>query len=216
MLPDRRSTRRPDPGAGGGRRGIAAVLIIVMLGLVVMAAFSGYFQVSTHRRMLERLYAHRLMVLAATSAFEEASAFVEGLNQNVPALSTDPTQAQAMITNPRNLKTTLNFPSEMSPDQTRAQYKDQSVTVSGVRLVSSDWVLRGVRTGQDSAGVTVQIHEVGVLGLQVDIRVQAGSSTLKGTVSCRRHMDSSPDQSGGPLRLHVLPRNMVFQVPGGT
>jgi len=191
-------------------KAFAIPLVLSLIVLVLIAAFSGNFQVSSHRRMFERLYARRLMAMAAESAFEEASAIIEGRNRGLPPLSLSLSRSGTALAATRNLRSLLWIPTEVSPDLTRRHLQDQGVTLGSVRLRSSDWVLKSERQASDS--VSVQVQEIGILCLEVDVSVRAGSSTLQGAVSCRRYMDASPDQAGGSLTLHVLPRDMVLQV----
>src|SRR5688572_13332671 len=102
-------------------------MVMVLLPLVLVLAFSGYFQVSSHRRMFERLYARRVMLLAAESAFEEVCAVIEGKHQTVPPLPADVAGAQALTKSPRNLRTMLALPPVIVPELARKELERHGV-----------------------------------------------------------------------------------------
>lgn len=212
-----RPLRRGSPSVPRqGTRAFAVPLVLVLLTLAVTAAFAVNFQLSSQRAVLERMYAHRLLLLASDSAFEEASAVLEGLNRMLPALPVDPAGLSALLQAGRNLKGSLALPDSTRPEATCREFQGQGVTLGPVRLASSDWAIRADRAAGERNGTAMRVQELGLLFLEVDVAVRAGSSSVRGTVSCRRYMDASPDAAGGPLVLNVLPRNMVLQVRGSS
>ena len=189
----------------GRRAAIVLPFVMVLVGMVLLVGLSGAFQVSSARQTLERIYADRLVDLAADSAFEEASARLEAMNQQIPFPQvTD-------LSKPRNLKTTLRWVDDVAPATTQGSIGRHGVTLSNVRLRSSDWLFsHQAHLGQKY----ILFQETGILELAVDVSVAVGSLKLRMTVTCRRYMDASVDETGGTLKLHVLPRNMVYLVEG--
>lgn len=198
--------------AAAGRDGFAIPLTVGLLLLIVMVAFSGYFQVSSYRQMLELLYARRLRMAAANSAFEEASAALEGRNRSIPPPRGDLIRDWSRIRDQRNSRALVTIPVQIAPVLARGLLAGQRVTLGDVRLSSSDWVVNVGSAGPNADPSSVKIHEVGILHLEVDVTVRAGSSTVRGVVSCRRHMGFTPDQAGTGLVLQVSPVNMVVRV----
>jgi len=218
----------------GARGAIAIGFVMIIVGVLLVMGLSGSFQVSGSRKILEKMYARRLQLMIADSAFEEASAHLENLYPYIPFLSAD-----QILNTPRDLKTEIinlqddngsslpPWPTEYDPTATRGIYeknfddgahddgKGNSFTgISPVRLRISPWILKlHDQKVKDNEHYTIVLQEVGIVEMSVSIAVHAGSSVLGGTVIARRYLDAKGETGQNHARLRVHPRNMVLRFP---
>lgn len=195
-------------------RGIALPFVLIVVGVLVLTGFSGHFQVSTTRKLFEKMYLRRLALVVADSAFEEASAQLEQQFSNIPF------PAERIYGN-KNLQTELQWPTTLTASTTTDAFKDEGIEIKPVEIKSSDWktvtnppidqLKATLQSGQAAQAV---VHEVGILELKVSVKLKIGSTTLEQTVATRRYMAATVDNAGEQnAHLKIQPRNMVTMFP---
>jgi hypothetical protein len=183
------------------RRGMALVWAIAVLACLGVWAWSSWFQVSNARKVLERVYARRLVDITANSAFEEALARFESHIQPFPVPAHGVT---------RNLQDGLGGEQTIEPTQLQADAKPEGITVGAVKVRSGKWVLD---EPQHPPAGPVKISEIGIVELEVDIKVMLGSTALNRRVTARRYAWAAPPASGGTqCRVAVQSYNVVYQI----
>lgn len=180
------------------RKGFALPLVALVACVVGIVAIAVHTQVSSDRHMFEAVQGHRLVVLAASSAFEEASAFVEGLNRGLTLPQpTDHPGANTAV------------PGEIKADRTNDAFEPLGLSVGPVRAEAGEWTPWGGRA-DENGGMLAQ--ELGLMTLAVEVTLRIAGSSTVWRVSCRRYVVSAAGAADGRMRVNVQPRNMVLQV----
>jgi hypothetical protein len=196
------------------RRALALPFVLLLVGILVVMGFTGHLQVSSTRKLFEKMYARRLALVVADSAFEEISAQLEQQLSNIPF------PAERIYQN-KNLQTELQWPSTLTANLTAEGFKDDNVELKPVEIKSSDWktvtnppidqLKATLQSGQPAQAV---VHEVGILELKVAVKMKIGSTSLEQTVTTRRYMAATVDSAGEQnAHLKIQPRNMVMMFP---
>ena len=181
---------------------MAIVWVLALLGILGIVGWLGSFQVSSARRTLERIYARRLCDITANSAFEEACARLESDIQPFPV----PKHAEQ-----RNIQNDFGGERSIDVTEVKTESKADNVIVSPVKMRSGKWVLDEPPHGP--AG-PVKISEIGIVELEVDIQVSAGSTTLKRRVTARRYAWAAPpiNNPSSGCRIAIQSYNVVYQI----
>lgn len=192
---------RPD------RRGLAlplAFLACVLVGLVAMAVHQ---QILQDRYAFELVQGHRLVQLAASSAFEEVAARLEGLNRGVPLMDDQPADAPVPDPGPVTI-----VPATIAPNATTRAFEPLGVVVGPVTVVANQWARYGARVDRASTDGRMLKQDLGVLELSVPITLKVAWTSSKHVATCRRYAVSAADAIEGRLQLHVQPLDMVLSV----
>lgn len=180
---------------------MALGVVLAILAVLAVFGWLGSFQVSNARKTLERVYARRLVDITANSAFEEALARFESRITpfNVPGHG-----------EVRNLQDKLPGDQTIDPSQLQADAKPEGIVVGPVKIRSGKWVLD--EPPHPPLG-PVKISEIGIIELEVDIKVQLGSTSMNRRVTARRYAWAAPPASGGTqCRVAVQSYNVVYQI----
>lgn len=182
------------------RHGIVTIsLVLSVLGLVFLMALSGYFQVSSSRASLERIYGRRELEIVMNSAVEEICARLEGL----PRCRKIPLPSAV-----RDLRDTVSLPSSARAPLAESDAKEQGVELGEVRLRSSSWKCE---IDPDSAG-NAMVRERALLEFTVPLTANVGSTRLKQTFTVARYAEMSPDMGQSEARLRFQHNNILVRV----
>lgn len=184
----------------------------------MVLGLSASSQVSSARKILDQLFIRRLQLMVAESAYEEASARLEKMFDNIPFPN------DSDLKNKRNLRTCMaamagtDWPTQLDTSLTAKASKDDGVQVSPVSIRVADWLLGQTGSPRQLPGGkwAVVIQEISIVEMKVQVTVVRGSTHVTGNFSTRRYMDASGDQGDTHARLHILPRDMVQQFPDIT
>lgn len=185
------------------RRGMALPWVLALAAILMVMGFAGQMQVSSARKTLEKIYARRILDITANSAFEEACARLEQKIGAVPV----PTHGQQ-----RNLQDQFGGEQSIDVEQVRDNGKADNVIVGPVKVRSGKWVLDDP---QHSPAGPVKLSEIGIIELEVEIKVSAGTTTIERTVTARRYAWAAPPASaptGGQCRIAIQSYNVVYQI----
>ena len=175
--------------------------------LVAVVAMAVHQQITADRYAFELVQGHRLVTLAASSAFEEAASRLEGINRGYPLLDGQPAGTPVPDPGPATI-----VPAEIAPNATTRAFEGLGVVVGPVKIVANQWARYGARIDRSDSEGRMLAQDLGVLQLSVEITLKVAWTSSKHTVSCRRYAVSAADATEGRLQLHVQPLDMVMQV----
>lgn len=182
---------------------MALPVVLALLGVLVVMGFVGWLQVSNARSNLERIYARRILDITANSAFEEACARLETKLGTFPV----PTHGQQ-----RNLEDQFGGEQSIDVEQVRVESAPDNVVVSPVKVRSGKWV---IDDAQHSPAGPVKISEIGIVELEVDVKVTIGGTKINKRVTARRYAWAAPPvggETGGTCRVAIQNYNVVYQI----
>lgn len=184
-------TRRP------GMVTVSLVMSVVLL--IFLMAFSGYWQVSSSRASLERIYGRRELEIVTNSAVEEICARLEGLPRcrRVP-----------LPTAERDLRGTVNLPLSARAPLAESDAKEQGVELGEVGLRSSSWKCE---INPDTPG-TAMVRERALLEFTVPLTANVGSTRLKQRITVARYAEMSPDMGASEARLRFQHNNLLVRL----
>lgn len=167
-----------------------------MGALAVALGLCGAASVSSSRGMVERAEAQRLIELAASSAFEEASARLERSMPVVRFLHRGRT---------RDLGRSLPWPAEVDPVVVQRDWKRDGVVVSAVKVHAHPWQ---ARVAPDGIGA-YRVLELGLVDLAVDVEARVGATRVTATVRARRYAGLHADEVTARGSLWLLPTDLA-------
>jgi hypothetical protein len=184
------------------RRRRAFVVVSAALGLaalILVLAFSGSFQSTTSRRLIEKIQRRRVMDLAAASALEEACARLEASLPAVPLAA------------PAGEEPAIRWPAAVEPLAARRLFGGDGLAVSPVAVKSSEW--RTYRNERREGERLVVI--LGILELRLRITSQFLGVKQVYDRMVRRYAYADLDPSGRALRFRIQHANVASEVSEG-
>lgn len=191
---------RPD------RRGLALPLAFLACVLVAVVAMAVHQQIVADRYAFELVQGHRLVQLAASSAFEEAASRLEGMNRGYPLLDGQPPDTPVPDPGPATI-----VPSKIAPNATTRAFEPLGVVVGPVTIVANQWARYGARLDRNQPDRMLQ-QDLGILEFSVSITLKVAWTSSRHVATCRRYAVSAADTVDGRLQLHVQPLDMVLKV----
>jgi hypothetical protein len=167
--------------------------------MILVLAFSGSFQSTTSRRLIEKIQLRRVMDLAASSALEEACGRLEASLPVVP------------IAPPAGGETPVNWPTSVEPLTARRLFGGEGLEVSSVAVRSSEWrVYRNERREGERLVVILGIVE---LRLRITSQYFGSKQTYDRIV--RRYAYADLDSQGQNLNFRIDHANVASEVSEG-